>query len=88
MQDSYNRVNKFISFMVILVLSFNLSKVVFAYLFELPFKADATGAPAAALFFIAMKGGLFIIFLSIMIFFMIFLLFILNYFIKKLDLFA
>lgn len=88
MKDANARIYKFIIFMVILVLSFILSKTIFESFFEPPIIDDPSGAPAAGLFNIIVHSMSFVMFLPIMVFFTVLFSLIVDYFIKRFDLFT
>ena len=85
MQDAYTRLYKSIIFMVIVVLSFKLSKTIIDS-FELPLIDDPIGAPAAGIFNMTVHAGSFIVFLPMMLFFIALFWFLANYLIKRFDL--
>jgi len=85
MQDAYTRLYKSIIFMVIVVLSFKLSKTIIDS-FELPIIDDPIGAPAAGIFNMTVQTGSFIMFLLMMLSFIALFWFLANYLIKRFDL--
>ena len=85
MQDAHTRLYKLIIFMVLVVLSFELSKAIIDS-FELPLIDDPIGAPAAGIFNMIVQAGSFIMFLPMMLSFIALFWFLANYLIKRFDL--
>jgi len=71
--------------MVIVVLSFKLSKTIIES-FEFPLIDDPTGAAAAGIFNMIILAGSFMIFLPMMLFFIALFWFLANYLIERFDL--